>query len=99
MLIRITNILLLLTFFHSGSSVAMEFSWQLGAGIGVFDVPLYPGSAQNKQYLLPLPYITLSSKYLEIDDGIRGFLFKSDQVRLDLSADLAVPVRSKDSLT
>jgi len=93
-----TNILLLLTLFHGSSSVAMEFSWELGAGMGVFDVPLYPGSAQSKQYLLPLPYAKLESKHLEIDDGVRAFFFRSDKVRLDLSADLGVPVRSKNSV-
>jgi len=76
----------------------MKFSWELGAGFGVFDIPLYAGSSQNKQYLFPLPYVRLESKRLEIDEGIRAFLFKSDKVRLDLSADLALPVRSKDSI-
>jgi outer membrane protein len=98
MLKRITNILLLLTLFYSYSSMAIKFSWEFGAGFGVFDIPLYPGSSQNKQYLFPLPYIKLESKHLEIDEGIRAFLFRSDKVRLDLSADLALPVRSKDSI-
>ena len=61
------------------------------------DVPLYVGSSQNKQYLLPVPYVKLTSKYLEIDEGIRGFFFTSPNVRLDISADLGVPVSSDDS--
>ncbi len=37
------------------------------------------------------------AKKLEIDKGIRGFLFKSDTVVLDVSADFGVPVDSDDS--
>jgi len=98
MLKRTINILLLLTFFHSSGSLAMKFSWELGGSIGAFDIPLYIGSAQSRQYILPLPYAKLMSKHFEIDDGVRGFLFRSDKVRLDLSADLSVPVRSKYSV-
>jgi outer membrane scaffolding protein for murein synthesis (MipA/OmpV family) len=77
--------------------MAQKLEWELGGGLAAFDVPLYVGSSQSKQYLLPVPYIKLSAKYLEIDEGIRGFFFTSPNVRLDISADLGVPVSSDDS--
>ena len=54
--------------------------WQLGAGIAAINLNLYPGSAEKKNYIFPIPYFTLVTESLEIDRGIRGFLFKSDRV-------------------
>jgi outer membrane scaffolding protein for murein synthesis (MipA/OmpV family) len=76
---------------------SQKLEWELGAGLAGFDVPHYVGSSQSKQYLLPVPYVKLKSRYLEIDEGIRGFFFTSPNVRLDISADLGVPVSSDDS--
>ena len=77
--------------------MAQKMEWELGGGLAAFDVPLYVGSSENRQYLLPVPYVKLTTKYLEIDEGIRGFFFTSPNVRLDISADLGVPVNSNDS--
>lgn len=93
-----SSILLLLTIFGTHGSYAKGIKWELGAGLAGFDIPLYIGSAQNKQYLVPVPYIKLKSKYLEIGEGVKGFLFTSPTMRLDLSADAGVPVRSNDSI-
>lgn len=78
-------------------ALAQETRWELGAGVGVLDFRLYPGSRQTKTYLLPLPYFTLRSKYLEIDRGIRGLLPSNSDWYLDISADFGVPVDSEDS--
>jgi outer membrane protein len=91
------RILLSMTIFCTYSSSAQELKWELGAGLAAFDIPLYVGSAQNKQYLIPVPYVKLKSEYLEIGEGVRGFLFTSPTMRLDISADAGVPVRSEDS--
>lgn len=79
---------------------AIEQQWQLGAGIGALDLRLYPGSRQTKTYVLPLPYFTYQSEYLEIDRGIRG-IFSPDPDSawyLDISADFGIPVDSSDSV-
>jgi len=91
------NIFLLLCILYSPCSISKDTEWQLGAGIAVFNLNLYPGSADNKNYVLPVPYFTLVSELLEIDRGIRGFLFKSDDVVLDVSADFGIHVNSGDS--
>lgn len=98
MSLRASGILLLLTVFCTQSSHAQKIKWELGAGLAGFDIPLYIGSAQNKQYLIPVPYAKLKTEYLEFDKGLRGFLFASPTMRLDISADAGVPVRSKDSI-
>ncbi|MDH5711018.1 MAG: MipA/OmpV family protein [Gammaproteobacteria bacterium] len=81
----------------SVQAVAQDIIWELGAGAANFSLDLYPGSASKKHYLVPLPYFTLISTKIEIDRGIRGFLFKSDTVLLDVSADFGIPVDSDDS--
>ena len=91
------NILLSLSLFYSVNSVSKDIIWDLGAGVAAFSLDLYPGSAAKKQYIFPIPYFTLVTKSLEIDRGIRGFLFKSENVVLDVSADLGIPVDSDDS--
>ena len=88
---------LLFCLFFSSQVLSQEVEWQLGAGIGAFSLDLYPGSSEKKTYVLPLPYFTLVSESLEIGRGIRGFLFKSDDVVLDVSADFGIPVDSEDS--
>lgn len=91
------NSLLALNLFYSGGAVSNEIIWDLGAGVAAFNMDLYPGSADKKNYVLPLPYFTLIAEKLEIDKGIRGFLFESEHVVLDVSADFGIPVESDDS--
>jgi outer membrane protein len=99
--ITVSNILLSLAFFCSVNSIAQEspqiLEWELGAGFAGFDIPLYVGSSKNKQYLFPVPHAKLWSRYLEIDDNVRGFFYTSPKIRLDISADLGIPVSSDDS--
>lgn len=97
MLKKLLNILLSLNIFYSASSISKEVEWQLGVGIATFNLNLYPGSAVKKNYVLPIPYFTLVTEKIEIDEEIRVFLFKSDRVVLDVSADLGIPVDSDDS--
>jgi outer membrane scaffolding protein for murein synthesis (MipA/OmpV family) len=77
---------------HSGES-----EWELGAGLAVLDIPFYPGSSQSKAYLLPIPHIFYRSEKLEVDNGLEVTFLKTPRTRLNLSADFAVPVNSKDS--
>jgi outer membrane scaffolding protein for murein synthesis (MipA/OmpV family) len=81
----------------SQSFAVQPIEWELGAGFAAFDVPLYPGSAENKQYLFPVPYATLRSEFLDVDEGIRAKLFHQLDLRLLFSADVGVPVSSADS--
>ena len=91
------NSLLILGLSCSVSAASNEIIWDLGAGAADFNLNLYPGSSDKKSYLLPLPYFTLLAKKLEIGRGIRGFLFTSERVVLDISGDFGIPVDSDDS--
>jgi MipA family protein len=72
--------------------------WELGAGAAIFDFPDYPGSNQRRFYVLPVPYIVYRGDFLKIDrDNVRGQLFESRDIRLDLSLNGSVPVRSHDN--
>lgn len=94
MLKRLT---LLLAAFYSGPIFASDTIWELGAGLAAINLPLYAGSDESKNYVIPFPYVRIKSKYLEIDDGIRGFLFESPDLRINISADFGIPVNSEDS--
>ena len=39
----------------------------LGAGLGVASLPHYPGSDENDDYFLPLPYIDFKSERLGVN--------------------------------
>jgi len=86
-----------LAIFYSPYALTKDTMWELGAGLTAINLPLYPGSAEHKNYLIPFPYLRIKSKYFELDDGIRGFLFESPDFRFNISADLGVPVNSDDS--
>lgn len=71
--------------------------WSLGAGIGVFDYLLYPGAVESKGFILPVPYFTFRSPRFEVDRGFRSFLYDSNEVVIDISADFGLPVESDDT--
>ena len=74
--------------------------WELAvAGYGVYG-PAYPGSAQNQFDFLPLPFPMYRGKFLRIGEDnekpIRGRLFRSDKIKLDLDMDLNFGSDSQD---
>lgn len=69
--------------------------WELGAGIGAFALPDYRGSDEGRAYLLPVPYLVYRGKFLKSDrHGIRGTLFDSERLDLNLSVAASLPVDS-----
>jgi hypothetical protein len=98
-LVKIISCLILAsgTVLHSAGSLSQDFRWEAGVGMVAVTLPLYPGSAQDTDYLIPFPYLRLESKYLNIDQGIESQLFRSNKVRFSLSGGLGVPVNSADS--
>jgi len=82
---------------HSCTVYSAESEWELGAGLAVLNIPFYPGASQSKTYLLPIPHVFYRSEKLEIDNGLEATFLKTAKVRLNLSADFAVPVNSSDS--
>jgi outer membrane scaffolding protein for murein synthesis (MipA/OmpV family) len=69
--------------------------WELGAGIGAFALPDYRGSDEGRGYLLPVPYLVYRGSFLKADrHGIRGTLFDSERLDLNLSVAASLPVDS-----
>ncbi len=81
----------------SVSTQARETFWEIGAGAAAIDIPLYPGSKQNDQLVIPFPLLRIQSDYFEIDEGVRGFFYESPSIRLNISGDLGIPFNSSDS--
>ena len=98
-LVKIISCLILAsgTVLYSAGSSSQDFRWEAGVGVVAVTLPLYPGSAQDADYLIPFPYLRLESKYLNIDQGIESRLFRTNKVRFSLSGGLGVPVNSADS--
>jgi outer membrane protein len=69
--------------------------WEAGFGFTGLSMPDYRGSNEQRDYLFPLPYMVYRGNILKMDrKGMRGLLFQSDRVELNISADGGVPVRS-----
>lgn len=72
-----------------------EPKWELGAGIAPIVIPDYRGSEEYRGYVLPFPFITYRGEYVRVDrEGILGRLFRTERIRLNVSANAGVPVRS-----
>ena len=71
--------------------------WELGVGFGAIHQSYYTGTKQTRQFAFPTIVPTYRGKVFKSDDeGIRAQLFKSDRIKLDLSADLNLSIDSDD---
>lgn len=69
--------------------------WELGAGVAAAYLPDYRGADESRAYALPVPYFVYRGERLRADrDGLRGELFESDRVELNVSVGIGIPVRS-----
>lgn len=71
--------------------------WELGVGVGGLNLPAYRGAKGKVSYLVPIPYIIYRGDAVRMDEeGMRGRIFGSDRINLDLSLAGNIPV-PKDS--
>jgi outer membrane protein len=71
--------------------------WELGLGVAPLSMPAYRGSETREFYLAPMPYVTFRGDFLKVDrEGIRGLLYDSPRLRVDISADGAIPASSDE---
>jgi len=81
----------------SGNAAELPL-WELGAGVGVVSMPDYRGSDQRQTYVLPIPYVVYRGEFLQVDrQKIRGLLYKSDRMELDMSLNGSIPVKSANN--
>lgn len=71
--------------------------WEIGAGVAVLDLPNYRGSDERRTYALPMPYVIYRGKVLRADGGgVRGLLFDSERLEVNISLNGSLPVSSDD---
>lgn len=74
--------------------------WELGMGAGMLHLPDYRGADRSRTYVLPVPYVVYRGEIIKADrGGIRGTLFDSEKVELNLSMNATTPVNSEDNPT
>lgn len=67
--------------------------WELGVGATLISMPDYRGADSSENYLVPYPYLIYRGEALNVDEGgIHGKLFRSDNIKLDLSIAGGPPV-------
>lgn len=72
--------------------------WEAGLGVGAVTFPEYRGARRQTGYVLPAPYFVYRGEVLKADrNGLRGVLFDSDRVQLNLSLAASLPVSSDRS--
>ncbi|MFT7129157.1 MAG: outer membrane protein [Gammaproteobacteria bacterium] len=72
--------------------------WEFGAGVASLYNPDYLGANQETAYALPIPFINYRGKLIRADrDGVRGFIYESEKLDLNLSFSGSLPVNSKDN--
>lgn len=84
--------------FSSNVLASTKPLWEAGLGLGVVDFPDYRGSDERSSYVLPIPYFIYRGEFIKVDrDSVRGRLFESDRLKLDISLNGSVPVDSDDN--
>lgn len=72
--------------------------WEAGAGLGVLSLADYRGSKEYQAQILPVPYLIYRSRLLRVDrEGVRGLLFSSDRVELNMSLDASISTHADDN--
>ncbi|MDK2124909.1 MipA/OmpV family protein [Parachitinimonas caeni] len=103
LLVRAAPLLLCLGLLSSPAMAADEPvttqpRWEAGLGVGLLSMADYPGSDKQKGYVLPVPYLVYRGDTIQADrNGLRGKLFDSDRLEVQLSLAASAPVRSNES--
>lgn len=72
--------------------------WELGVGLIAFRQPHYLGADQGRNLLLPFPYVVYRGKKIKAEEGqVRGLLFSSQRLDIDVSLGGSLPVSSSDN--
>ncbi len=84
--------------FPSPALYADKPLWELGIGLVAFNQSHYLGAAQSHNLLLPFPYIVYRGEKVEAENGrVKGLLFNSDKLEIDVSLGGSLPVNSNDN--
>ncbi len=90
-------LLTLLSFAAQTPAAEEKPLWEVGFGVGGVSFPAYRGSDKVHNFLLPTPYFVYRGEFFKSDrHGIRGNLFESDRIELNLSLSASPPTKSDD---
>ena len=95
-LLKSTCVIVVTSTLMASSAIAEQVSlWEIGAGAAYIDFPHYRGSDERQNYVLPIPYVIYHGDILKVDrQRVRGLLFHTEKVELDVSVNGSVPVRN-----
>jgi len=91
---------LCISFIFSNNALAEQVlpKWEFGLGPALLSYPDYPGSKEQNQLLIPLPYIVYRGKHFSINQqALTKPFLKTPTIELDLSLSGSIPVASKDN--
>lgn len=72
--------------------------WEAGLGVGAVSFPAYLGSDQQRNFVVPVPYLVYRGKILKADrEGVQAKLFQTDRVESNLSLSATPPVDSQSN--
>lgn len=72
--------------------------WEAGIGATFISFPHYRGSDERRSWVLPFPYVVYRGEFLQADERkVRGLLFKTDRLELDVSINGTPPVDSSEN--
>ncbi len=75
-----------------------ETRLEFGIGVVGADFPVYDGAAERRTFVLPFPYFTIRSRFLDADrNEVRGKLLRGDDWSLDVDVGGNVDVTSSDT--
>ena len=89
LLVSISLLLLTSTVFADGRELPRL---ELGASLGVLDIPNYRGSENSSTLVFPLPYIKYRGDRVKIDEGVQGIFFDSKDLVVSVSGNGTLPV-------
>jgi len=97
-MLRLIPLLLAFLLLPAPTAAADEPLWELGLGAGVLRYPHYRGSKESETLVIPIPYVIYRGEILQFDrDGLRGLVFRSERVELDISLDGVFPVNDNNN--
>lgn len=68
--------------------------WEVGVGASALTLPDYRGADTRQRYLIPFPVLVYRAPHLKVDrGGIRADLWDDERYELDLSVNVAPPVK------
>lgn len=92
------GVLLIFSFIQPGFAAGEKPLWEYGIGTVGWYGPDYLGADQQQAFLLPIPYFVYRGEIFRADrEGLRGLLFSSEKLDLNISVSAALPVDSEDN--